>query len=379
MPVSQAEQKQTFRAGIFFRLGNNERIADPCCQGSHFAGQRIDSEPDVIRRLIPFDSFDVMASVKTAQDGLPSMTRYVLKRESGEVHCELHCFPCPSMIPGEVACFLLDRTAEAAAATRLEHKVSTLDIINQVIKAFAETHNLSDVLRIILLGVTAGSGLGFNRGFILLSNEQRTQLWGCLATGPSTPEEAGKIWQDLARRKLTLEDTLRLYRSASAEVDDIHVNRLVASLKISLADDTNFIVRAVREGRSLITSPENIYCPSSRQLAEKIGTDIMAVVPLFSHEYLQGVLVADNLITAKPISQSDLSVLEIFARYAADAIENSRLYGKLEQQIYRLREANEKIVQSREHLIKAEKLSSVAKMALEVAHEIRNPLTVLLN
>ncbi len=113
------------------------------------------------------------------------------------------------------------------------------------------------------------------------------------------------------------------------------------------------------------------------EIRKKFGVEYMAVVPLISRETLQGVILADNLITKKPITSNDIKILEIFARYASDAIENSRLYGRLEQQISRLKEANEKIIQSRENLIKAEKLSSVAKMALDVAHEIRNPLTVI--
>jgi hypothetical protein len=377
MLAVQAEQAQSARPGIFFRMGGGLHIADFCCQGGLFAGQPIGPDPSDIHCLVPFDSPEVIRAVRTALDGDPAMARYVLDRESGEAHCELHCFPCPDRRPGEVACFLIDRTVEANSAARLERKIYTLGIINQVIKAFAETRNLSDVLRIILLGVTAGQGLAFNRGFVLLSNESRTHLWGCLATGPSTPEEAGVIWHDLARQKLSLEDTLRLYKSSPGVVEDIHVNRLVATLKISLSDDNTSIVRAVKEGRSLITSVDDIDGQDSRQMVERFGTDTMAVVPLISHDKLQGVLLADNLITQKPISLSDLGVLEIFAKYAADAIENSRLYGKLEQQVCRLREANEKIIQSRENLVKAEKLSSVAKMALEVAHEIRNPLTVI--
>ncbi|OGC90833.1 MAG: hypothetical protein A2W25_12935 [candidate division Zixibacteria bacterium RBG_16_53_22] len=377
MLPAQTEQTRMSRTGIFFRLSSNWRISNFRCQSDQFAGQSIGSDPDDIRPLIPSDSSEVIGAVRAALDGVPSMARYVLSGEIGEVHCELHCYPCPDHIKGEVACFLLDRTAEADSAAGLEHKIYILDIINQVIKAFAETRNLSDILRIILLGVTAGPGLAFNRGFVLLSNESRTHLWGCLATGPSTPEEAGSIWQDLARRKLSLEETLRLYKSTSGNVEDIHVNRLVASLKIPLTDDDNFIIRAIKEGRSLITTADCIDCQSSRHLVELFGTDSMAVVPLISHDNFQGVLLADNLITRKPISQSDLNVLEIFAKYAADAIENSRLYGKLEQQVCRLKEANEKIIQSRENLVKAEKLSSVARMALEVAHEIRNPLTVI--
>jgi signal transduction histidine kinase len=101
------------------------------------------------------------------------------------------------------------------------------------------------------------------------------------------------------------------------------------------------------------------------------------VAPLISRDKWLGVIIADNLITKKPISTSDLKLLEIFARYASDAIDNTHLHGRLQRKIARLKEANEKIIQTRENLVRAEKLSGVSKMALMVAHEIRNPLTVI--
>jgi GAF domain-containing protein len=377
MPLTQVEQVKPMRPGIFLRVDSQLQVTDCCCQGDNFAGIQIRSGSESSLALVPTSLPEINKALRGALEGRPELARYSLNIQERQIHCELHCFPCPDHISSGATCFLLDRTAEENAANRLERKLHILDIISQAIRTFAETRNLSEILRIILLGVTAGPGLAFNRGFVLLSNESRTHLWGCLATGPSTAEEAGTIWQNLARERLTLEETLRLYKAGSNAVGDIQVNRLVSTLKISLADESNFIVKAVKEGRSLITASSHIDGPSNRELVEKFGTDSIAVVPLISHENLQGVLLADNLITRKPISQSDLNVLEIFARYAADAIENSRLYGKLEQQVSRLREANEKIIQSRENLIKAEKLSSVAKMALEVAHEIRNPLTVI--
>lgn len=327
--------------------------------------------------VIPLQSPEFNQALESAFDGHPSTFRFTAFSAWRQALFELHLIPAGAGNGDRITAVLIDRSDEIEVAAGLRARISTLDLISQVVKAFSETRNLTDVLRIILLGVSAGSGLGFNRGFILLANETRSHLWGCLATGPSTSEEAGAIWQDMAQRDLNLEQILRLYRSNPARDNDIHVNRLVASLKIPLSDATNFIVRAVNDGHSIITVPEMMDSPGSRELIAKFGTDSIAVVPLFSRENLQGVLLADNLITQKPICTADIDVLEIFARYAADAIENSRLYGKLEQQICRLKEANEKIVQSRENLIKAEKLSSVAKIALDVAHEIRNPLTII--
>jgi nitrogen-specific signal transduction histidine kinase len=360
---------------VTFNLNSDLQVCRFSAQAAVFAGCMLNGN-EFFAKVLPIHNPEILKALSAAVTGRSASARFQIENQNNNYYLELYCLPDHDN-SGEISCFLLDKTVDEARASRLQAKIYILDIISQAVRAFAETRNLSEILRIILLGVTAGPGLGFNRGFILLSNEARTFLWGCLATGPSTPEEAGIIWQNMASRSLSFEETLRLYKSSTQSSEDAQINSLVASLKIPLTDDSNFISQAVKEGRSIITSSEIMDAPISRELVEKFGTDCMAVIPLISREGLQGVLLADNLITGKPIKLSDLRVLEIFARYASDAIENSRLYGRLEQQICRLKEANEQIIKSRENLIKAEKLSSVAKMALEVAHEIRNPLTVI--
>ncbi|HBC46874.1 MAG TPA: hypothetical protein DEO84_12455 [candidate division Zixibacteria bacterium] len=376
MPVSvEIAPPKTENPVLLLRL--NDKYEITVLQGERFAGLTLSNEPELINRILLLNDPAIKLAVTGAFEGKQQMVRYQTEVGGQILFCELHCFPSSNGYPKEITCLIVNRTNDEAEATELKDKVYILDIISQAVGAFAETRNLSEILRIVLLGVTAGPGLSFNRGFVLLSNEARTYLWGCLATGPSTAEEAGVIWQDLAKRSLTLEEILRLYKSTSQNAADIQVNKLVASLKISLSDESNIIVGAVKSGHSIITGPDLTDGPGNQKLLQEFGTDRMAIVPLISRDGLQGVLLADNLISHKPITAANLEVLKIFARYASDAIENSRLYGRLEQQICRLKEANEKIIQSRENLIKAEKLSSVAKMALDVAHEIRNPLTVI--
>jgi GAF domain-containing protein len=370
-PVNKALRSST----LLFRLDSNRIVT--ARQGDEFAGNAISDSNAFFSNVLPLQEPEINSAISSAFEGYPSTAYYNIDLNGQKIYCELHCIPHNSGNQKNIACVLINRTDEKAEKAQLEGEVYLLDIIGQAVRAFAETRNLSEILRIILLGVTAGPGLGFNRGFVLLCNEARTYLWGCLATGPSTPEEAGTIWQELTSRSLTLEEILRLYKSSNQSAADIQVNKLVATLKIPLSNESNFIVRAVKSGHSLITGPDLTDELGNVLLKEEFGTDRMAIVPLISREGLQGVLLADNLITQKPITSADLKVLEIFARYASDAIENSRLYGRLEQQICRLKEANAKIIQSRENLIRAEKLSSVAKIALDVAHEIRNPLTVI--
>ncbi len=360
---------------LLLSLSENRQIT--ILHGTQFAGWPLADPPAIISSILPLGEPPVDSAISAAFDGHQQTVSYDVELNGQSACIELHCFPGLNGNRNEVVCHIIDRTAERMESGRLREKVNLLDMVSQVVGAFSETRNLTEILRIILLGVTAGPGLGFNRGFVLLANEARSNLWGCLATGPSTPEEAGAIWKELDSRALTLEKSLRLYKLNTQSAADSEVNKLICSLKIPLSDDANFIARAVKSGRSLITGPGLTEEAENQQLKSLFGCDRMAVIPLVSQEGLQGVLLADNLITRKAISQADLKVLEIFARYASDAIENSRLYSRLEQQVARLKEANEQIIQSRENLIKAEKLSSVAKMALDVAHEIRNPLTVI--
>src|SRR4030095_169625 len=72
-----------------------------------------------------------------------------------------------------------------------------------------------------------------------------------------------------------------------------------------------------------------------------------------------------NVYTETPhsFSNEEIRILFAFAELSAIAIEKARLY--------------ERIVDVEEHLRQNEKLSAIGLLAAEVAHEIRNPLTVM--
>jgi GAF domain-containing protein len=326
--------------------------------------------------FLPFGRQDIKAAVEAAFDQRPTQLRFAEVVGELEYSFDLYCFPGSEPNNISIRCFLIDRCRDEETAIKLQNRINGLDIINQAVRAFAETNNLTEILHIILLAVTSGPGLGFNRGFILLLDEARQFLHGCLATGPSSPREAGEIWRSLSAAPLSLADVLRLYRTGESS-SDAYVNQLVTSLKIPVAAGSNFLTRAFEEKRGLAIGPGTILNDEEKMIKEKLGAESLAVAPLISRDNWLGVIIADNLITGKPFSSSDLKLLEIFARYASDAIDNTHLYGRLQRKIARLKEANEKAIRSRENLIRAEKWSSVSKMALEVSHEIRNPLTVI--
>jgi signal transduction histidine kinase len=253
-----------------------------------------------------------------------------------------------------------------------------LSLITEAIRAINQADDLADILRIILIGVTAGSGLGFNRAFVFLTGrvEDRLCLIGTHAIGPSSPEEAGAIWHKLSSGEMTLESMFDdVIQHTSREYQT--VEGLLSGLRIPLDDKANLFAQAALEMKSMIIDESVLNVDVYNEFRSRLGTGPLAVVPLVGKESLQGVLIADNFITHKPISESDLQLMEIFARYASDSIEKFRLYESLEKKIEDLKRANEMIILSRENLIKAERLSVLAEMAGHVAHEVRNPLTVI--
>ena len=84
--------------------------------------------------------------------------------------------------------------------TDLQRKVFELSLINGITTSLLSTMNLDEILYRILVGVTAKEGLGFNRAFLLLVNEEENVLEGKIAIGPSSLEEAMQIWMALNNR-----------------------------------------------------------------------------------------------------------------------------------------------------------------------------------
>jgi len=133
--------------------------------------------------------------------------------------------------------------------------------------------------------------------------------------------------------------------------------------KPRLSVEESLVGIVVRRKKALAV--ENVQISSRYQnveLARSEGLVSLLSVPLVYHGQAIGAL---NIYTGEPhsFSNEETRIGLALAELSALAIEKARLY--------------ERVVDMEEHLRQSEKLSALGLLAAEVAHEIRNPLTVM--
>ncbi len=93
------------------------------------------------------------------------------------------------------------------------------------------------------------------------------------------------------------------------------------------------------------------------------------VVPLITRSKVIGVIATDA-VDKKGVPQETRETLEVFAPQIAIAIENARIYSRLQEQMQELKRSNAL-------LSRTEKFSFLGNLAARLAHEIKNPMTAI--
>jgi hypothetical protein len=133
----------------------------------------------------------------------------------------------------------------------LEKAKSQLYIFYELTQAMRTSLHLEEVVYIILTGLTAHHGLGFNRAVLFLIDEQRQKINGFMGIGPMDLEEANKIWKAIEEQKMDLYALIKAYHRIKEDKIKPKFMEVTRSLSFPLNEGTGIIYEATYEKNPL--------------------------------------------------------------------------------------------------------------------------------
>lgn len=263
-------------------------------------------------------------------------------------------------------------------------------LMNETGRLFQSSLDVDTVLHAVLTCITAGAALGFNRAFVFLREEQGDLLHAASTLGPSSFEEAQRIWWELSQQQPSLQELLH---QTPIEEPFSPLQELAKRMTLDMANPTlPAFTSVVREGRALkatwaqmFLKPEAVIAAREAEtggdedsaaarrhdtflrqylMAKELFTaPETAIAPLVSKDRVIGAVLADNLYSNTPIDDQALQTLETLARQAGLAIDNARTYQVL--------------LRAQSDLLAADRLVVIGELAARISHEIRNPLATI--
>ena len=324
----------------------------------------------------------------------PEITQKILRLISDQESLKVKCFPGTNLDGHfgyySLACnrandqngrttgilgLIEDVGEQVKKQQELGHRIEELSVLSQISQVISSTLDTEEVLKVILTGVTARQGLGFNRAFLFLLDDETGQLTGRLAIGPANAEEAGKIWSSLERDDRSLLEILSLYQEES-EKSHRSLTDLIKDMRIDITGPSLFAQAIQLKSPVVIEDDTRIDAVTSR-LLDRLGEKRVAMTPLVSRDRPIGLLMVDNAITHEEITDYDRQFLKLIADQTATAVERSYLYRDIKERALELEKTNRKLAEIQVQIIEAEKMSVIGEITAAVAHELRNPLTII--
>ena len=242
--------------------------------------------------------------------------------------------------------------------------------------AYLSLARLDRIMQAILTGLTAREGLGFNRAFLALFDEENKELKGKYAMGPTTREQGLQIWQDIEEQNLTLDALLTACNTPLAPGSSA-LERVIQDLHIDIRETNYILLQSLHRKEVIVVQDGQASAPVPATLLQLLQVDNFIIAPLYSPKRLLGVIIVDHFMTREGFSEEQLHALESFASQASLAIEHASLHHAMEEKIAELEKTTIELHKNREMLIEASRYSTLGQMTAQLTHNLKNPITAI--
>ena len=217
--------------------------------------------------------------------------------------------------------------------SREKRLFSQMSILKNITNYIQESRDLDKILHLILTGITAGYGLGFNRAVLLMFTEFEENLIGELAIGQEDLKSAENDWARHHKRGLeSFSKYVQILEKGEIKYTPLH-KKLKDMVFPLLNPGEDLFVQAQLNKCCVRVQPKEFYRLQEefRRIFEPVTE--MVIVPLIVRKKTIGFVVADNKFTEAPISDITIENLQAFTNSAAIAYEKARSIKERERQV----------------------------------------------
>ena len=248
---------------------------------------------------------------------------------------------------------------------------SRMHILYEVLESLHSTLDLKQVAYTVMLAVTAGDGIGFNRGFLLLRDREGSNLVGYIGIGPRDPSEAERIWKEIGH--LSIRELVSAYTPKKFDAERDKFKDILAKLRLPL--DLPILHKLASNNKALLVRDQ--LAEHFKQIIDVLKSNEIAIAPLNIRNDIIGLIVADNFITHKPITKDELEFLEIVAYQATLAMTRAFFHEELQAKVNELHRINRLLREYHEEITRMEKMAAVGEVIHRITHDFKNPLTII--
>ncbi|MCP4426403.1 MAG: GAF domain-containing protein, partial [Chloroflexi bacterium] len=220
---------------------------------------------------------------------------------------------------------------------REQRMFAQLAILHRISDYIQATDDLDKILHVVLTGITAGYGLGFNRATLIFLDEARQYFVGSMGIGHLEPSLASADW-DRDHKKGLYDFGEYLDKLEKGEILLTPVGKRIQALRYPLqAIAADAFSHAALNRQCLRIEPKQFsqLPPHFLDIFEPVSP--LVIAPLTVRDETIGLLIVDNKFTRAPITDEDVELLITFANTAAIAIDKIRLFHETEAARERIR------------------------------------------